>query len=89
MTGVVYALSILLRFDTVQNRIAIFLSEKIEEFYEIPVKVEAIRISRLNEIELKNISLRDLQGDTIISAEKATAHISPLRILKNEIQINT
>lgn len=89
MTGVVYALSISLRFDTVQNRIAIFLSEKIEEYYDIPVKVEAIRISRLNEIELKEISLLDQQGDTILSAEKATAHISPLRIFKNEIQINT
>lgn len=68
---------------------ASFITEKIEEAYEIPLKVEAIRISRLNEIELKGISLLDQQGYSIISAGRATAHISPLKIFKNEIQVNT
>ena len=68
---------------------ASFITEKIEEAYEIPLRVEAIRISRLNEIELKGINLLDRQGNSIISAERATAHISPLKIFKNEIQVNT
>ena len=89
MTGCIYALSILLRFDAIQHRIASFISEKINESYEIPIKVDAIRISRLNEILLKDILIKDQKGDTILWAEKATAHISPLKILNSEIQVNT
>lgn len=89
MTGCIYALSILLRFDAIQQRTASFISEKVNEVYEIPIKVDAIRISKLNEIVLKNILVKDQEGDTILCAEMATAHISPLKILNSEIQVNT
>lgn len=79
----------LLRFDAIQHRIASLISEAIVESYEIPIKVEAIRISRLNELEIKNIVINDQQGKAIISAERATAHISPLKIFNRELQINT
>ena len=89
MTGVVYTLSILLRFDAIQHRIAAFISEEIKNTYEIPINIGAVRISRLNELEIKEILIHDQQGDTIICADRATAHISPLRIFNKELQINT
>lgn len=89
LTGSIYALSILLRFDAIQQRIALFISEKINEVYEIPIEVNALRISKLNEIILKEILVKDQKGDTILCAEMATAHISPLKILNSEIQVNT
>lgn len=43
----------------------------------------------LDEVVLKDITLLDQEGDTIVFAEKVTAHISPYVLLKNRIQINT
>ena len=87
--AILYLLSISLRFDVVQKRIASIITQEIETLLETPLSIGGLRVIHLDEIVLKDITLRDQAGDTIVFAEKATAHISPYRLLKNHIQINT
>ncbi len=48
-----------------------------------------VSVRHLNKIEIKDILLKDLEGDTLASIDKLTAHISPLHLLQNRIKINT
>ena len=84
-----YTLSLSLRLDNVQNKIAATVSEEIEHILGIPAQAEMLRIKDLDEIILKNILLLDQQNDTILAAKEITAHISPLELFKERIQINT
>mgnify|MGYP003291236665 FL=1 len=83
--AILYLLSISLRFDVVQKRIASIITQEIETLLETPLSIGGLRVIHLDEIVLKDITLRDQDGDTIVFAEKATAHISPYRLLKNHI----
>ena len=85
----VYLFSLSLRLDIVQQRLARIVTSEIEEILEIPVSAGALGISNIDELILKDIVLRDNSGDTVLTAEKIVAHISPAQLLKNRIQINT
>ena len=82
-------LSISLRFDVVQHRIASIITKEVGAILETPMNIGSLRVIHLDEIVLKDISLCDQSGDTIVYAQKATAHISPQKLLDNRIQINT
>ena len=82
-------LSISLRLDVVQQRIASVITKEIGTILETPISIGSLRVIHFDEIVLKDITLRDQAGDTIVYAPKATAHISPYKILNNRIQINT
>lgn len=43
----------------------------------------------LNKIEISDVLLNDLAGDTLASIEKISAHISPLHLLRNKVRINS
>ncbi len=78
-----------LRLDSVQKRLASFITGEIETALEAPIEIQGIKVIHLDEVILNGILLRDQVGDTILYAEKATAHISPYKLIKNRIQINT
>lgn len=87
--GTIYLLSLSLRLDSVQQRLASVITNKIEAILETPVSIGSLRVIHLDEIVLKDITLRGQSGDTIVFAEKITAHISPYKLLKKRIQVNT
>lgn len=78
-----------LKLDVVQRRLAAVVSEEIKRAYDIPVSIEKIEVHDISGITLKNILLLGLDGDTILDANEAVAHISPLKLLDNELRINT
>ena len=78
-----------LRLDSVQRHLASVITKEVETLLETPISIGSLRVIHLDEIVLKEITVKDLSGDTIIFAEKATAHISPYKLLKKRIQINT
>lgn len=65
------------------------MTEEIKKAYNIPLEMEMLRIRNLGELTLSNVTIRDLKNDTIVHAEEVTAHISPHRLMRGEIQINT
>ncbi|MBO5921288.1 MAG: hypothetical protein J6Q48_02755, partial [Bacteroidaceae bacterium] len=87
--AIIYLMSLSLRLDSVQRRLASVITTEIETLLETPIGIESIRVIHLDKIILKNIALRDSVGDTIVSVKEATAHISPYELLKKRIQINT
>ncbi len=89
MAAILFILIQSLKLDAVERRIASVVSETIRDGYGIPVDIGRIEIRNLEELILKDVSIRGLDGDTIISTDRATAHISPLRLLDNELRINT
>lgn len=89
IVATVYLLSMSLRLDTVQQKLASAITKEIETLLEVPTSIGGIRVIHLDEIILKEIVVRDLSGDTALYAENVTAHISPEKLLKNKIQINT
>ena len=78
-----------LRLDSVQQRLAALITKEIETILETPISIGSLRVIHLDEIVLKSILVRDLSQDTVLYAEKATAHISPYKLINNRIQINT
>ena len=87
--AITYLLSLSLRLDVVQRRIAAYASEKLESSLEISLNAESLLVKDLDEIILKNILVLDQKGDTALAIKEATAHISPYELLNNRIQINT
>lgn len=65
------------------------IANEIKDAYGIPVKIDGIRIRHLDEIILKGLLVTNHEGDTIVYAKEGSAHISPLKIIRGEIQINT
>ena len=86
---VVYSLSLLFRVETIQRHIATQISNELKTKLELPIKIGSIRVRHLNEISIKNTLVHDQTGDTALYIQEATAHISPLYLLKGDIQINT
>ena len=84
-----YLLSMSLRLDSVQKHLASLITEGIESVIETPISIGSLRVIHLDEILLKEITVCDQSKDTILHVEKATAHISPYKLLNNKIQINT
>ena len=78
-----------LKLDVIQRRLAAVVSNEIKAAYDIPLSIEKIEIHDISGITLKNVCLLGLDGDTILDAEEAIAHISPLKLLDNELCINT
>ena len=82
-------MSISLRLDVVQKNIASIITKEVGTILGTPINIGSLRVIHFDEIVLKDITLHDQYGDTIVFTPKATAHISPYKILSNRIQINT
>lgn len=85
----IYASSLLLRIDTIQQQVANRIADKIHSLSNLPLRLGAIKVRHFNKIEIDDILLDDLKGDTMISIDRLTLNISPLHLLRNEIRINT
>ena len=77
-----------MRLDVVKQRVASYVSAEISG-YGIPLDVEEIEVRSLNDVRLKNITLRDLAGDTLLHADEARAYLQTKRLLKGEVRVNT
>ena len=78
-----------LRLDSVQKYLASAITKELGTILETPIEIGSLKITHLDEVQLKKITLSDGSGDTILFAENATAHISPYGLLKQRIQIST
>lgn len=85
----IFLLSLLFRIDAIQRRLALYVTEEIKKAYNIPLEMDMLKIRNLGEFSLSNVTIRDLKNDTIVHAGEITAHISPHRLMRGEIQINT
>lgn len=79
----------MLRVDAVQHRLAARVTEWIQGASNLPLKIGSVRVKHLNKIEISDILLNDLEGDTLACIEKITAHVSPLHLLRNRIRVNS
>lgn len=82
-------MSLLLRIDAMQHQLASYVSEQIHSISNIPITIGSVQIRHLNKIEISDILLNDLEGDTLARIEKVSAHISPLHLLRNKVRINS
>ncbi len=85
----IYLASLSLRLQSVQKHLASLITDGIESVIETPISIGSLRVIHLDEIVMRDIAVCDLSKDTILHIEEATAHISPYKLLKNRIQINT
>ena len=84
IVATVYLLSMSLRLDTVQQKLASAITKEIETLLEVPISIGGIRVIHLDEIILKEIVVRDLSGDTALYAENVTANFSiPTTVAKS------
>lgn len=51
--------------------------------------MDGFSIRHLNEIRIRGLLVKDLEGDTVLYTKEAIAHISPLNMIHGEMRINT
>lgn len=78
-----------MRLDAVKLRLASFVSSEISEKYGIPLDVEELEVRGLNDVRLKNVTLFDLAGDTMVHADEARAYLQTKKLLDGEVRVNT
>ena len=78
-----------LRLESVQHTLAKKVSEELSVSYGIPTEITAIEIYSINEIRLKGVLVKDLQGDTLLHANEAQAHLNTALLFDGLIRINT
>ena len=78
-----------MRLDGVQHRLASFVATEITGKYGVPLNVERIEVRSLNDLRLRNVTLYDLDGDTIIHTAEARAYLQTRRLVKGEVKVNT
>ena len=94
--GTVAAIALLLlllqmsmRLGYVKSQLASYVSAEITGKYGVPLDVDEVEVRGLNDVRLRNVVLRDIDGDTIVSAIEARVYLQTARLLKGEIRVNT
>lgn len=82
-------MSLLLRLDAVQRRVADYVSQRIQSIENIPLSIDGVSVRHFNKIDINGILLKDLTGDTLSSIKRLTVHFSPLHLLREEVRVNT
>lgn len=78
-----------LRLDVVQHRLASWVSDMVTEDYGVPLDVETVDIRGINDIRLKGVLIRDLDGDTLICADEARAYLRTPELFSGKVRVNT
>lgn len=78
-----------LRLDIVQHRLASWVSDMVTEDYGVPLDVETVDIRGINDIRLKGVLVRDLNGDTLICADEARAYLHTSELFSGKVRVNT
>ena len=88
VTFAIFSSSLLLRIDAIQQRLGDYATAIIRS-NDIPLGIGSVEVKLFNKIEIKDILLNDLNNDTLASIDKITLNLSPLKLFKGEIRINT
>lgn len=80
---------ILLNINKVQNFVVHKMTDYLEEKLQTTVTIEHVDMRFFNNIALKNVCIEDLDGDTLIGADKLHGRISLMALLRKEIHIKT
>ncbi|MEN9918889.1 MAG: hypothetical protein RL662_1325, partial [Bacteroidota bacterium] len=78
----------LLSIPFFQNKLINFAVSKIADIVKTEVRIDEIRLSLFNNIQLKGIYIEDQSADTLIYARNLQVALSPLSLLKNRLEIN-
>ena len=78
-----------MRLGYVKSQLASYVSAEITGKYGVPLDVDEVEVRGLNDVRLRNVVLRDIDGDTIVSAIEARVYLQTARLLKGEIRVNT
>lgn len=79
----------LLSIPAVQKRVLDFALTKVKEIVKTEVKIDEVRLKLFNHVDLKGVYIEDQAKDTLIYAKSLDVSLSPLRLLKNELLINS
>lgn len=74
---------IVLLFPSVQSAIASFVTKKLNETYNVDIKIEKTSISITGIVTLRQVLIRDFKKDTLISAGKLRTSIANFNKLLN------
>ena len=79
-------ISILLSIPAVQTKIGAFVTNKINEDFDVNLTIKKIDLSFLGSVQLKGVEIRDHHKDTLIFANKLTTSLlSVKKILDSEV----
>ncbi len=81
-------LSLALTIPSAQNFVAMRAAAVASNALGAKVEVGEVYFSKLNEVELHNLLIEDLRGDTMIVANTVSARISALSLLSQELHIS-
>ncbi len=79
----------MLNINKVQNFVVHKMTDYLEEKLQTTVTIEHVDMRFFNNIALKNVCIEDLDGDTLIGADKLHGRISLMALLRKEIHIKT
>lgn len=80
---------LILRTDAAKHRVATFVTDATQSIGKLPVNIGSIEIDGINNIYIEEITLFDLQGDTMINLAEAKVNLSLPHLLFNKIRLNT
>lgn len=66
-----------------------FVSDIIHHSGELPLKIGSVTVRNFDKIEIEDILLNDLAGDTLASIKKANVNLSLWHLLHDKVKINT
>ena len=80
-------LYVVLSIPFVQQKILGFAVDKLQEITKTEVRIDEIRLSLLNNVNLKGIYIEDQSKDTLIYAKNLDVTINPWKLLDNKLLI--
>lgn len=79
----------ILRTDAVKHWLGSYIAESIRESIQLPIEIEVAEVTGFNGINLSNVTIYDLEGDTLLYAAEGNVNLSPLSLFGDIIEINT
>lgn len=72
----------------IQNYVSRIISVQLSRKLQTTITVESARFNFINRIQLKNLYIQDLNGDTLLYAKKLSGTLSNINRFKKEIKIS-
>ncbi|HYW97301.1 MAG TPA: AsmA family protein, partial [Bacteroidales bacterium] len=76
-----------LQNEKVQTYLTRYVAEELSKELQTEIRVDKVSVTFLNRIQLRHLYLQDLNGDTLLYAEKVKARIRRLNRSKQELSI--
>lgn len=81
-------LYILLSIPAIQKKLADFALDKLEETLHTKVKIDNIKLTLLNYVDLEGVYIEDLSKDTLLYTNNLEVKLDPWKLLKGKLLIN-